>query len=52
MHPPSDLNSRSVRRLGVLLHGGVLGVSGKTGLSLLRYGHAPVVVVIDNQTAG
>lgn len=52
MSTPSDLNSRSVRRLGVLLHGGVLGVSGKTGLSLLRYGHAPVVVVIDNQTAG
>lgn len=52
MSTSSDLNTRSVRRLGVLLHGGILGVSGKTGLSLLRYGHAPVVVVIDNQTAG
>jgi len=50
-HPP-DRNHRAIRRLAILQHGGILGDSGKTGLSLLRYSHAEVVVVIDRETAG
>ncbi|MBD2104706.1 DUF1611 domain-containing protein [Leptolyngbya sp. FACHB-261] len=39
-------------RVAVLLHEGILGSSGKTGLSLLRYSEAPIVAVIDEQCAG
>ncbi|NJK36549.1 MAG: DUF1611 domain-containing protein [Oscillatoriales cyanobacterium RM2_1_1] len=39
-------------RLGILLHGGSLGTGGKTGLSLLRYSRAEIVVVIDRTCAG
>jgi uncharacterized NAD-dependent epimerase/dehydratase family protein len=40
------------RRLAILLHEGIRGPNGKTGLTLLRYGEAPVVAVIDQQCAG
>jgi uncharacterized NAD-dependent epimerase/dehydratase family protein len=40
------------RRLAILLHEGIRGFNGKTGLTLLRYGEAPVVAVIDQQCAG
>jgi uncharacterized NAD-dependent epimerase/dehydratase family protein len=39
-------------RIAILLHEGILGPNGKTGLSLLRYGQYPIVAVIDQQCAG
>jgi len=45
-------NNRSVQRLALLQHGGLLKDIGKTGLSLLRYSHAEIVAVIDAETAG
>jgi uncharacterized NAD-dependent epimerase/dehydratase family protein len=39
-------------RVAVLLHEGIRGIHGKTGLAYLRYGEAIVVVVIDAQCAG
>ena len=40
------------QRVAILLHEGIRGDGGKTGLTLLRYGKAPVVAVIDRQCAG
>ncbi|MEG3439913.1 DUF1611 domain-containing protein [Pannus brasiliensis CCIBt3594] len=40
------------RRVAILLHEGLQGTRGKTGLSYLRYGTAPVVAIIDGQSAG
>ncbi len=40
------------QRIAILLHEGVSGTQGKTGLSLLRYSDAPIVVVIDRNAAG
>ncbi len=40
------------QRVVVLLHGGICGDSGKTGLSLLRYSEAPIVAAIDRDCAG
>ena len=39
-------------RVAILLHQGIRGPNGKTGLTLLRYGEASVVAVIDQQCAG
>lgn len=39
-------------RVAILLHEGIRGPSGKTGLSLLRFSEASIVVVIDRQCAG
>jgi uncharacterized NAD-dependent epimerase/dehydratase family protein len=39
-------------RLAVLLHEGITGVQGKTGLTLLRYSPAQVVCAIDRSVAG
>lgn len=39
-------------RVAILLHEGLKGPSGKTGLSLLRYGEYPIVAVIDQACAG
>lgn len=39
-------------RLAILLHEGIRGAKGKTGLALLRYSQAPIVAVIDQQCAG
>lgn len=39
-------------RVAILLHEGLQGPSGKTGLSLLRYGEYPIVAVIDQASAG
>lgn len=39
-------------RLAILLHGGIRGSSGKTGLALLRYGPSQMVAVIDRDCAG
>lgn len=40
------------RRVAVLLHEGILGEHGKTGLTLLRYSEAQIVAAIDYQCAG
>src|ERR671933_663062 len=39
-------------RVAILLHEGIRGPNGKTGLTLLRYGEAQVVAIIDQQCAG
>lgn len=39
-------------RVAILLHEGIRGSSGKTGLSLLRFSEASIVAVIDRQCAG
>lgn len=39
-------------RIAVLLHDGVRGTHGKTGLSLLRYRQSQIVAVVDRQCAG
>lgn len=39
-------------RLAILLHEGIRGPNGKTGLTLLRYSQAQIVAVIDHQCAG
>ncbi|NET59262.1 MAG: DUF1611 domain-containing protein [Symploca sp. SIO2E6] len=40
------------QRVAVLLHEGIRGDGGKTGLTFLRYGRATVVAVIDQESAG
>ncbi|MEP0753089.1 DUF1611 domain-containing protein [Trichocoleus sp. Lan] len=42
----------SKHRVAILLHEGIRGIHGKTGLALLRYSEALVVAVIDRQCAG
>jgi uncharacterized NAD-dependent epimerase/dehydratase family protein len=39
-------------RLAILMHEGILGKFGKTGLGLLRYSANPIVAVIDRECAG
>ncbi|MEM8611943.1 MAG: DUF1611 domain-containing protein [Cyanobacteria bacterium P01_H01_bin.105] len=39
-------------RLAILLHNGITGDKGKTGLALLRYSNNPIAVVIDETCAG
>jgi uncharacterized NAD-dependent epimerase/dehydratase family protein len=39
-------------RLAVLLHEGITGLQGKTGLTLLRYSQSQVVCAIDHTVAG
>ncbi len=39
-------------RVAILLHEGIQGAAGKTGLALLRYSEVPLVAVIDRQCAG
>lgn len=43
---------KSSHRLAVLLHDGITGLQGKTGLTLLRYSPAQVVCAIDRSVAG
>ena len=43
---------KSHHRLAILLHEGIQGDRGKTGLALLRYTESPVVAVIDRQSPG
>jgi uncharacterized NAD-dependent epimerase/dehydratase family protein len=40
------------QRIAILLHEGITGVSGKTGLSILRYSEAQIVAAIDRRSAG
>ena len=46
-HPQYDANDR----LAILLHDGILGKHGKTGLALIRFAPERVAVVIDRQNA-
>ena len=39
-------------RVAILLHGGIKGHHGKTGLAFLRYSQTNVVAVIDTETEG
>ncbi|MDF0553251.1 DUF1611 domain-containing protein [Kamptonema sp. UHCC 0994] len=39
-------------KVAILLHQGIIGKSGKTGLAFLRYSEASVVVAIDSECAG
>lgn len=39
-------------RIAILLHNGITGAKGKTGLALLRYSQNPIAVVIDETCAG
>lgn len=39
-------------RVAILLHEGIRGTHGKTGLAMLRYLTAPIVAVIDRQSPG
>nr|WP_267871378.1 DUF1611 domain-containing protein [Nostoc sp. CHAB 5715] len=45
---PLSLN----QRVAILLHEGITGHHGKTGLAILRYSEAPIVAVIDRECAG
>jgi uncharacterized NAD-dependent epimerase/dehydratase family protein len=40
------------QRVAILLHDGIRGLNGKTGLAILRYSPAEIVAVIDRQCAG
>jgi uncharacterized NAD-dependent epimerase/dehydratase family protein len=40
------------RRVAILLHEGIRGIHGKTGLAMLRYSDAQIVAVIDRECAG
>ena len=40
------------QRIAILLHNGITGDKGKTGLALLRYSQNPIAVVIDETCAG
>lgn len=40
------------RRVAILLHDGIKGAHGKTGVALLRYSEATIVAVIDRECAG
>ncbi|MBD2666144.1 hypothetical protein B6N60_02233 [Richelia sinica FACHB-800] len=40
------------QRIAILLHEGLSGSQGKTGLSILRYSESPIVAVIDRQAVG
>ena len=48
-NPKSQIQNGKV---AILLHEGILGASGKTGLAFLRYSDALIVAVIDRQCAG
>jgi uncharacterized NAD-dependent epimerase/dehydratase family protein len=48
----SNKPSTPNHRVAILLHQGILGHHGKTGLAYLRYGEANIVAVIDEQCAG
>ncbi|MCU0537629.1 MAG: DUF1611 domain-containing protein [Hydrococcus sp. Prado102] len=39
-------------RVAILLHEGIRGTHGKTGLAYLRYGEAQIVAIVDSQCAG
>ncbi|HLP89285.1 MAG TPA: DUF1611 domain-containing protein [Nostocaceae cyanobacterium] len=40
------------QRIAILLHEGLTGTQGKTGLALIRYSESPIVAVIDRESPG
>nr|WP_199306643.1 DUF1611 domain-containing protein [Anabaena sphaerica] len=40
------------KKIAILLHEGLSGTQGKTGLSILRYSEAPIVAVVDRESVG
>jgi uncharacterized NAD-dependent epimerase/dehydratase family protein len=42
----------SDQRVAILMHGGIRGLHGKTGLAMLRYSDAKIVAVIDRECQG
>lgn len=52
MIPENPQSQIQTGRLAILLHEGLLGPTGKTGLSLLRYSQANIVAAIDRDCAG
>ncbi|MEO0454959.1 MAG: DUF1611 domain-containing protein [Cyanobacteria bacterium P01_A01_bin.114] len=46
MHLPPD------HRIAILLHNGLTGTNGKTGLALIRYSQNPIVAIIDETCPG
>ncbi|MBD2133475.1 DUF1611 domain-containing protein [Sphaerospermopsis sp. FACHB-1094] len=40
------------KKIAILLHEGLSGTQGKTGLSILRYSESPIVAVIDRECVG
>ena len=39
-------------RIAILMHKGLKGAKGKTGISMLRYSQNPIVAVIDEEAIG
>ncbi|MDY6936571.1 MAG: DUF1611 domain-containing protein [Cyanobacteriota bacterium] len=39
-------------RIAILLHGGILGRDGKTGLAVARYSESEIVAIIDRESVG
>jgi uncharacterized NAD-dependent epimerase/dehydratase family protein len=39
-------------RVAILLHEGITGQQGKTGLAMARFSQLPIVAIVDHQTAG
>ncbi|MEL7038862.1 MAG: DUF1611 domain-containing protein [Cyanobacteria bacterium J06592_8] len=52
MTPENPQSQIQTGRLAILLHEGILGATGKTGLSLVRYSQSNIVAVIDRDCAG
>lgn len=46
------MHLRANHRVAILLHEGIKGTHGKTGLAYLRYGQGTIVAVIDAECAG
>jgi len=46
----SDLTAK--HKIAILLHEGISGTQGKTGLAILRFSEAEIVAVIDRESAG
>ncbi|NET73211.1 MAG: DUF1611 domain-containing protein, partial [Sphaerospermopsis sp. SIO1G2] len=40
------------KKIAILLHEGLTGTQGKTGLSILRYSESPIVAIIDKESEG
>jgi uncharacterized NAD-dependent epimerase/dehydratase family protein len=51
-HVPRHPQYNASDRLALLMHGGLLGSNGKTGLAILRFAPERVAVVIDSQHSG
>lgn len=48
-HPQTEIKTG---KLAILLHGGMVNTTGKTGLALLRFSQSEIVAVIDQEQVG